>query len=145
PRPEEHETPGTMRVPGVFVVCGRGVGFGLEGRCSIRLSYRHVLELQEVSVHLHRASRLLCPLLCPGRAAMRAVAAFRSSGATMWYRSNTLRVLCPVIIIASFSGVPSLTMSHTAVRRKSWRRLAGEPPRFRGVPPPFRKPFRSCP
>lgn len=45
----------------------------------------------------------------------------------MWYRSNTLRVLCPVIFIATRSGTPALTMFRTAVLRKSCRNAPGTP------------------
>jgi hypothetical protein len=41
------------------------------------------------------------------------------AGETMLYRSNTLRVLCPVICMATRSGMPARTRFRTAVRRKS--------------------------
>ncbi len=67
------------------------------------------------------------------RAAIRAVAAFKSSGAMMWYLSKTLRVLWPEIVMATFSGVPSFTMFRMAVRRKSCRNIPGQPARLQAV------------
>jgi hypothetical protein len=51
------------------------------------------------------------------RAAIRVTAALRSPGAAMWSRLNAKRGRCPVIGIATFSGVPSLTWFRTAVHR----------------------------
>src|SRR5262245_24994840 len=45
----------------------------------------------------------------------------------MLYLSNTLRVLWPVIIIATRSGTPRRTRLRAGVRRKSWRSLSGTP------------------
>ena len=67
-----------------------------------------------------------------GRASSCAAASFRtasrkSASLTMSYRSNTLRVLCPVNCMATFSGTPARTRFRTAVRRKSWRIRCGYP------------------
>jgi hypothetical protein len=37
----------------------------------------------------------------------------------MWSRSNTLRVLWPVTVMATLYGTPALTMLRTALRRMS--------------------------
>jgi len=39
----------------------------------------------------------------------------------MWYRSKIALVLCPEIVIATFSETPAFTMPLTAVLRKSWK------------------------
>ncbi len=54
-------------------------------------------------------------------------ASCRSLSLTVLYRSKTLRVLCPVICMATRSGTPALTRLRTAVRRKSWGILPGRP------------------
>jgi hypothetical protein len=41
------------------------------------------------------------------------------------------RVSCPAICIATCSGMPALTMLHTAVRRRSCISLSGIPAAFR--------------
>src|SRR5215469_10338508 len=53
-----------------------------------------------------------------GRDILRA-ASCKSDGATIAYRSNTARVLCPVICIATRSGMPRRIIFLTAVRRRS--------------------------
>jgi hypothetical protein len=35
----------------------------------------------------------------------------------MWFRSNTLRVLCPAMLMATRSDTPALRRFRTAVRR----------------------------
>jgi hypothetical protein len=40
----------------------------------------------------------------------------------MLYRSKTLRVLCPVIVIATRSEMPTLTIFLIALRLRSWKR-----------------------
>ena len=49
----------------------------------------------------------------------RRAASCRSAGLTMWYRSNTERVLWPVTSMATRSETPESTKFRTAVRRKS--------------------------
>ena len=56
---------------------------GLEGRCSIRLSYRRAQEFSLLAERPSSDAVRVCPELCPSRMAIRAVAAFRSSGAAM--------------------------------------------------------------
>ena len=48
-------------------------------------------------------------------------ASLRSESLTMLYRSKTALVLCPLIIIATLSGIPERTMLRTAVLLKSWK------------------------
>lgn len=45
----------------------------------------------------------------------------------MSYRSNTLRVLWPVICMATRSGMPARTRLRTAVRLRSWGIRPGQP------------------
>ena len=45
---------------------------------------------------------------------------WRSAGLTIWYRSNTARVLCPVTFMATRSGTPAFTMFRTAGRRRGF-------------------------
>src|ERR1019366_10573812 len=54
---------------------------------------------------------------------VRCIALLRSSSLTMLYLSKIERVLCPLILIATFSGTPARTMFLTAVLRKSWKSL----------------------
>jgi hypothetical protein len=49
-------------------------------------------------------------------------------------------VRCPVTCIATRSGTPALTMFRTAVRRKSWRSIPGQPALRQAVTQAFRKP-----
>jgi hypothetical protein len=50
-----------------------------------------------------------------------------------------------VIVMATFSGVPSFTMSRTAVRRKSCRSIPGQPARLHAVAQAFRESRRRSP
>src|SRR6266508_3894169 len=52
-------------------------------------------------------------------AASRRATSWRSPRLTMWYRSNTDRVLWPVTFIATRSRTPAFTIFRTAVRRRS--------------------------
>ena len=63
----------------------------------------------------------------------------------MLYLSNTLRVLCPLIVIATRSGMPLRTMLRTAVRRQSWK-IAPTYRHSRGFhvsPHPAQRPFAT--
>src|SRR3954462_2324249 len=57
----------------------------------------------------------------------------RSPTLTILYRSNTLRVLCPVICIATRSGMRARTRLRTAVLRKSCSTSPGHPARAHAV------------
>jgi hypothetical protein len=48
------------------------------------------------------------------------IASRRSRSSVILYRSKTLRVLWPLIFIATVSGTPAWTMLRIAVRRESW-------------------------
>ena len=83
----------------------------------------------------------LCPKVCPRASSSRRAASRKSPGDTMLYRSNTERVLWPVIIIATRSGMPARTRFLTAVRLKSCGIRPGHPAarhasihRFRKLP-----------
>ena len=71
----------------------------------------------------------------------------KSVSMTKSYRSNTLRVLCPLIIIAVSSGMPARTRFRTAVRRKSCSSFPGTRPAHRPPQPgkidAVLKPFTS--
>jgi hypothetical protein len=69
----------------------------------------------------------LCPKLCPLSRSSLSAASRRSPGDTMLYRSETERVLWPVIVMATRSGMPARTRFRTAVRRKSWGMRPGHP------------------
>jgi hypothetical protein len=101
-------------------------------------------EITRLSDARQTESVRLCPKLCPAKAAGLCPANFRdascrSPGLTMWYRSNTLRVLCPVIFIATRSGTPALTRFRTAVLRKSCRYAPGTPAALHASTLAFRK------
>ena len=56
---------------------------------------------------------------CAMAACMRWAASRKLSSEIMLYRSNTLRVRCPEISIATPSGIPARTQFRTAVRLRS--------------------------
>jgi hypothetical protein len=56
-------------------------------------------------------------------------ASLRSRPETMLYRSNTARVLWPLMAIATRSGTPARTRFRIPVRRKSWNRSPSTPAR----------------
>ena len=63
----------------------------------------------------------------------------------MWYRSNTLRVLCPVIVMATRSDTPALTKFRIALRRMSCRSVPTTCALGQAVNHAFRKSFNRVP
>jgi hypothetical protein len=57
----------------------------------------------------------------------------------MLYLSNTSRVRCPVISIATTCGTPERIRFRTAERRKSWNRSPGTPIAVQAVFQVFRQ------
>ena len=83
-----------------------------------------------IRVKHQRRSCCLCARKCARQridARDRACARLLADRPARLYRSNTLRVLCPVICMATRSGIPARTRFRTAVRRKSWTMRPGQP------------------
>jgi hypothetical protein len=81
-------------------------------------NFQAVLRLRKRAT---RPLSLRLSLFVPATGANLPTAAFKSASLTMSYRSNTERVLCPVICVAVRSDTPALTRFRTAVRLKHGR------------------------